>query len=657
MTNQQHLPKNLSNLGSPVILLEAAIGQSRHNVLKLWLKGLEDSGAKTWHLNCNREQSGVWAGVGQLFNDLIACVRAKNPDLLIKYDYELIHVLPVLRKTISVRNPCLTDIATPGEKVRNYQADRAYRIINGLVDLFAECYGDNNDSSLVIVCDEFDSSGFFVRHFFSELMRRRAQQLNMMLVIVGVPGSANSLENLFGFTSIQYVQMDLPSDICKLDSPEAMTQSALRLEQLTDNDRLELEINLPQLIYYWSHSNQLEKSLNYKLLACSIYGHQGFYEESLAYGEDVLKQVEHLRIEKPKDLWMLHSKLYFCYASLNKPFEALKIIEAAINTFRDPELLYQAYYYMAMLYVRILPNHDLDKAEKYLEQSTQQILLTNLPENRKQFIVAFNQNGLALVRHRQGKAKEAIDLCELCMQHLNVHLKHNEHRLHRSVLFFNIAQVYMHYDENGAPEKAIAYLTEAMEMDPNYSEYYNDRGNLYLKLNRLEEALQDYQKAIELSPPYWEVWFNIGQCHLRMNQLEEAIKAYSRALDLTPNQFAAWVARAEVFERLGMFHKALPDYNTALKLKLDDPLLWANRASLHYEMENYDASLQDLDRAITLDPDNADLYQNRAIALTCLGCVNEAVQDLQTYLNLSPTASDHLDIEQRIFSLQNSTLH
>jgi tetratricopeptide (TPR) repeat protein len=657
MTNLQQLPMEFSTLGNQVILLEAEPGQSRQRILNQWIEAAKHSDVKTCLLNCSHDKWGVWAGVVQLFSDLIPHIQVKISDLLIKHDYELIHVLPALRENISVRNPCLTDIAVPAEKVRNYPADRAYRIIHGLIDLFFEFHAVNHDTSLVIVCDEFDSAGFFSHRFFTELMRRCTQQFNIVLLIVEAPRSANSRENLFGSLTVQRIKFDLPSNPHKLNSPEMMTKLALELEQFIGKDKLKTEIHLPELIYNWSLSSQPERALIYKLLACSTYSHQGFYEEALVYGEAVLEQIEYLQAERQKDSWDLYFKLYFCYAALDKPFKALQMIEAVIEKFQNPEILSQAYYFMAMLHARLLPHLDLEQADIYLQKSTHYVLQSNMNEHRKYFLMAFNQNGLALIRHRQGKAEEAIKLCELCLEQLNVHLNPTEHRLHRSVLFFNIAQVYMHYDENGAPEKAIAYLTEAMEMDPNYSEYYNDRGNLYLKLNRLEEALQDYQKAIELSPPYWEVWSNIGQCHLRMNQLDEAIKAYSRALDLNPNQFAVWVARAEIFERLGMFHKALPDYNAALKLKSDDPLLWANRASLHYEMENYDASLQDLDRAITLDPGNADLYQNRAIALTCLGCINEAVQDLKTYLNLNPSASDHLDIEQRILALQESTSH
>jgi Flp pilus assembly protein TadD len=46
-----------------------------------------------------------------------------------------------------------------------------------------------------------------------------------------------------------------------------------------------------------------------------------------------------------------------------------------------------------------------------------------------------------------------------------------------------------------AYEEASAYSTEAMAMDPNYSEYYNERGNVYMEMERFDEAEWDYLRA------------------------------------------------------------------------------------------------------------------------------------------------------------------
>src|SRR5207248_1480612 len=124
---------------------------------------------------------------------------------------------------------------------------------------------------------------------------------------------------------------------------------------------------------------------------------------------------------------------------------------------------------------------------------------------------------LAMIRNFQGRGQDAIKLCQDGIEHLNMHLGTEKHRLHRSVLLYNIAQVYRVAGSHG---EAIKYYSATIEMDPNYSEYYNERGSIFLQMGLLEEAHRDYLKAIELSPPYFEVFTNLGQCYRKMNSME-----------------------------------------------------------------------------------------------------------------------------------------
>jgi predicted Zn-dependent protease len=126
---------------------------------------------------------------------------------------------------------------------------------------------------------------------------------------------------------------------------------------------------------------------------------------------------------------------------------------------------------------------------------------------------------------------------------------------------------------------AIDYFGQAMAMDPNYSEYYNDRGAVYFRMGLLEHAERDYLAAIELSPPYPEVWTNLGQCYRAMERMDQAVRAYTRALDLDPSSTLALVGRADA--QFALDHAelaALADYDRALTIEPKQPLMLASRA-------------------------------------------------------------------------------
>lgn len=132
-----------------------------------------------------------------------------------------------------------------------------------------------------------------------------------------------------------------------------------------------------------------------------------------------------------------------------------------------------------MLYARFLAPNDQDMAERCLHRALALIEQGDFSDEERHFQTVFLCNGLALVRLRQGRVSEALELCRAGVQRLNAHLSPERHQLHRSVLLFNIAQVHA---QIGPYEDAIEYFGEAIKVDPNYSEYYNDRGALWRAL-------------------------------------------------------------------------------------------------------------------------------------------------------------------------------
>jgi tetratricopeptide (TPR) repeat protein len=378
------------------------------------------------------------------------------------------------------------------------------------------------------------------------------------------------------------------------------------------------------------------------------YNHAGLYEASLIYASDVEAALDRVHVEDPGLYYTAVNILYFCYVPIGRGDEARAILEDALTRIDKPEEVAQVCYLLAMLHARFLASNDQARAEAYLDRALGVLPTAEIPEHQRHFLTAFMMNGLALVRLRERRVQDALELCRAGVDRLNDHLDPEHHRLHRSVLLFNIAQVHA---QIGPYEDAIDYFSQAMEMDPNYSEYYNDRGAVHFKLGRPADAERDYLRAIELSPPYAEVWTNLGQCYREMERMDDADRAYSRALDLDPDRILAVVGRAEARSALDRRELALDDYDRALTLGPDQPLVLGSRAILHYEAGRLAAALADLDAALELGPEIAELYQNRAVALRELGRSDEAARDLGRYLELCPDAEDRDEVQESLSQL------
>jgi tetratricopeptide (TPR) repeat protein len=588
--------------------------------------------------------------VADLFRPLVDEIRASCPDLLIRHDYELLHVLPELSASIATRPLTLTESSRDDEKVRNFPADRAYRVAHGLIHLLQAFKGED-PAVWVIACDGLDEAGHLGRRFFRELMRRRGKHLRLALLATCLPGKGEELAEFFAPTKVRLLEGDFPGGVSEVD-PAEIAEQALKLECRVGRDRKSLQTYAPTLIRLWNQAGRPDKVFEWQRRALWLYPVLGYYEDALTYAAAVIGSRNRFAPDDDELSWLIFIKNYYSLLALRRVDQALALAQEqeAQQDALPPSKLCQVYYLLAMLHSRYLPKKDLDLAEKYLERGITEIEKIDPTSTDVDFLCVFNRNGLAFVRHLQGQPREAIELCRSGYERLIAKLDPEDHHLHKSVLIYNIAQVYAAI---GEPEEAITYYTTAMDMDPNYSEYYNERGNLLLSLGRLEEARRDYLSAIKLSAPYPEVHANLGQCYRMLGLLPKAVEEYSLSLDLQPDQLLALLGRAQSYEGLGQSQQAIADYDAVLALKPDQWEALANRATLHYEAGRLEACAMDLTQAIALAPQNPDLYLNRSILFEDSGRITEAIADLESSLRLQIDPVGVPAIEARLRDLQN----
>lgn len=635
-----------------VVLLEAEPGRGRQAHVEAWLERARWRGARAWHLSCDFDEGGPWAGLRELLGGLLPELRRDAPDLITRHDYELLVVLPTLRRELAVRHPTLTDSAPGDEKVRNYPMDRAFRIVHGLVDLLAEWHERSGSAPWVIACESFERAGALVRRFFFELVRRRGQQLQLTLLLAVAPGAGESLAPVAGTASLHAVRLELPAEPPSRLPPEEARQRAEELARRMGDDPIEQELHLPELLCLWEQAGRADRVRQGLTVAFSQANHFGLYEDALRYGQQLAGELDVLEREDAGAWWTTVGNFLNGQLAAGQASQALELASKLEPHLRDPEQLMRLHYVLAMLYARFLPKADLERAEAYLERGLAELEAAHLPPEQYHFHHVFNRNGLALVRHRQGRPREALALCQRGVEQLDAHLAPGRHRLHRSVLHYNMAQVY---SALGAYEEAVAQYTAALEMDPFYSEYHNERGAVLMRMGRMDEALADLQRAGELSPPYPEVRINLGQCLRGMGRMEEALDAYGAALDLEPELLLARIGRAQAAEALGRTELAVADYTAALALEPAQPLVLANRAALHYEAGRLEAALADLEAALALAPHLAELHHHRALVLAELGRASEEAEALRSYLQLAPDAEDRAEVASRLESLMGST--
>lgn len=615
-----HLPA--TGAGS-LTVVAAAAGAARAQWLREHVAAAAPPGASVQHLDCRLRCGGPWAGLTDYLAELVPQIDAAEPELLQRHRYELSLALPALRSRFPLSEASLTDASPVKERVRSYPVDRAYRLLHGLIDLLAE-WLPRRAQRTVLVLHDFDQAGALMRRFFHDLARRRLQTLPLDLVLAVEAGQADTVAALFDNQALTRLSLALPA------GAPAADLAALRAAAADWEQRLSVSLGqdnlIPRLIDAYDQLGEHARAQRWRAAALAVYNHFGLYEDALYFGEPVLTDLDEIDYgERRFSRWHIVSGLFNAHAAMGRPEDALRVVrDEALAKVSDPDDLVSIYYTMAMLHCRFLPQRDFALAEDYLQRSMDILDQTTLGEAERHYLAVFNLNGVAFIRFQQGRLQEAIELCRDGYDRLQRHLGDSQYRLHRSVLLYNIAQVYSgtrSYDE------AIAYYSAAMEIDPRYSEYYNERGSVFLKVGRLAEAVADFRTAIGLSAPYFEVWTNLGQAYRRAGDAAAAVQAYTQALDIEPGAGLALVGRAQAYEQLGNAAAAIADYSAAIARDPRDAQLWSNRAVLRYENGDLFEALQDLDEAVRRAPAMAELYENRAVALTALQRHDEAQRD------------------------------
>ena len=101
-----------------------------------------------------------------------------------------------------------------------------------------------------------------------------------------------------------------------------------------------------------------------------------------------------------------------------------------------------------------------------------------------------------------------------------------------SKFFYNLANLIKLDPERSS--EALKLYNRALSMKVDMVEAYINKGDLLLKLDRVEEAKQSFLNAVKYNPNYADAHFNLGSVYLRLEDMSNAEKHYKKALAIDP---------------------------------------------------------------------------------------------------------------------------
>lgn len=275
--------------------------------------------------------------------------------------------------------------------------------------------------------------------------------------------------------------------------------------------------------------------------------------------------------------------------------------------------------------LQLQQNGELEKAQRLYKS-----VLKKAPKNA-------DANHLLGVTYRQlGFPKRALEYIQKAIA-----ISPNQ-----AVFYANLARTMS--DMGTDADSILATCKKALSLDPNLPAARNMKAIALTKLDRLDDARNEFTRLVVDQPNYAEAYRNFGVMLRDNKEFEEAQLLFTKAITLDPENVQNYVDKAKARFEAKEYEDALKELEDVLPKFPDDPNLVHEMARLMFHAGEYDKGFELSQKAIDLEPHEPNRKVTRAVMLIGLGQCKEA-RDLllkarREFSEFSPTLTWNLSL-------------
>lgn len=199
----------------------------------------------------------------------------------------------------------------------------------------------------------------------------------------------------------------------------------------------------------------------------------------------------------------------------------------------------------------------------------------------------------------------------------------------------------------GAGDEAIAWLQEAVAMQPDLAAAQANLGLLLVALRRHAEAEPHLRAAVALMPLDAALRNALGVAQEAQQRYADSEMAYRGALLLDPGLADAHANLGNCLRRQGRMVEAEAHFVRAIELKPEFAVAHFNLGVLLQDREEFDRAIGQYRQALVWRPDFIEALNNLGSCLRAQGFVDEARAVFERILELRPTQIEaHCNLAQ-----------
>ncbi len=205
---------------------------------------------------------------------------------------------------------------------------------------------------------------------------------------------------------------------------------------------------------------------------------------------------------------------------------------------------------------------------------------------------------------------------------------------------------------NAAPARgSTVSLQQLQHKVPAPAQKAYQKGEQAASKGNLEEACTHFQEAVALDPEFADAYNDLGAARAGMNQLPEAAEQFQKAIDLVPEHPMALPNLSIVLAKMKNYHEAGEVARRALKVvPASGRIHYILAVSMLAEHGNLDEVIAHLERAAA---DVPSAHLTAAELLAQRGRSPEAIRHLEEYLaGAAPDDAKRSKVEARLAELR-----
>ena len=341
----------------------------------------------------------------------------------------------------------------------------------------------------------------------------------------------------------------------------------------------------------------------------------------------------------------------------NKLDNAEKLLEALILSEPSNEEVYiqkaniyskKKLHQKAILCLNKILDFNPDNAEVYSLIGTEYLFMEDFENAKFNFIKCLNYDDSDYsALYNIVYCFEILEQNNKAIEYLNTYLNTNPycevawHQLGKQYLFF----------KNYA--KAISAFDFAIISDEYFIGAYIEKGRALEKINKYNEAIENYKLIIALKDESSYPLLRMGICYNKISNYKKAIQNLNDCIQVDPQLNKAWYLLAEIYYKNQKYNSAILSIKKALEINSEKEDYWKLYAKINIGLKLYEEADIGFQKVIELGEADESIWLAKVDTLIKLGEYNYAIDILEKCYELFEDKSIILYRFSGIYFLQN----